>query len=48
MKKPVPSTPVIEDPDKLDGLKAVGCLFLGLAILTLILCLGNLLITNLR
>jgi hypothetical protein len=48
MKKSPHPKPITEDPDLFDGAKAIGCLFLGVAILALILYFGNLFITNLR
>lgn len=38
----------IEDPDKLDGLKAIGCLFAGIVILAIFLSLSGWFIHQLR
>lgn len=38
----------IHDPDKFDGGKAVGCLFVGIILLIVMLAIGYSFITNLR
>lgn len=48
-KKEVKSVkPVIQDPDPLDGGKAVGCLFIGVAILIILGGVGSYLISLIR
>lgn len=48
-KKEVKSVkPIIQDEDKLDGGKAVGCLFIGVAILIIVCGIGSYLISLIR
>lgn len=48
MKKHTTKKELIEDSDKLDGAKAIGCLFVGIVILAVLLTVGHYVINYFR